>query len=58
MPVRTKAEAVFKQNGYKDFRWLSGRELPVRQWVRFKCPLRLPQLRAACSMPAGGSTVG
>lgn len=53
MPVRTKAEAVFKQNGYKDFRWLSGRELPVRQWVRFKCHYGCPNYgRLAACPPA------
>jgi predicted metal-binding protein len=30
-------EALFKNNGFTDFRWLDPKEIVVAQWVRMKC---------------------
>ena len=30
-------EILASEHGFPDFRWISGSELQVRQWVRFKC---------------------
>jgi predicted metal-binding protein len=34
---KPKIETILKANGYDDFKWTSGAEVPVQQWVRFKC---------------------
>jgi len=30
-------EAIVLQHGYQDFRWISGSDVQVAQWVRLKC---------------------
>ena len=30
-------EGIIKRNGFEDFKWISGKDVEVRQWVRFKC---------------------
>jgi predicted metal-binding protein len=47
---RLVVESLFREHGYYDFRWLSGVELAVCQWVRFKCMFGCPTYgkRAAC----------
>ncbi len=30
-------EKVFVKHGFHDFRWISGRDIVIGQWVRFKC---------------------
>jgi predicted metal-binding protein len=32
-----KVEAVFREFGFGDFRWLSGSDVVVAEWVRIKC---------------------
>jgi predicted metal-binding protein len=32
-----KIESILRDNGYKDFKWISGKDVVVSQWVRFKC---------------------
>ncbi len=32
-----KIESIIRQNCFDDFRWTSGEDVEVRQWVRFKC---------------------
>jgi len=34
---RAKAESIVRENGYNDFKWISGADVFVRQWPRFKC---------------------
>lgn len=34
---RKKIEEIIRRNGYEEFRWISGTEVLVRQFVRFKC---------------------
>lgn len=47
---RADVEKLLRQSGYDDFRWLAGAQLPVRQWVRFKCRYGCPNFgtHAAC----------
>lgn len=37
MVERQVVEALVRKHGFADFRWISGKEVQVRQWVRFKC---------------------
>jgi len=32
-----KIESIIRENGYEDFKWISGGEVVVSQWPRFKC---------------------
>lgn len=34
---RQKIEKILLVNGYTSFKWVSGADLSVQQWVRFKC---------------------
>jgi predicted metal-binding protein len=34
---RTKIEEVVRSRGYPEFRWVSGKDVHVRSWVRMKC---------------------
>jgi predicted metal-binding protein len=34
---RGKIDAIFRENGYEDFKWISGKDVVVAQWPRFKC---------------------
>lgn len=33
----SKIESIIGENGYTDFKWISGKEVVVRHWPRFKC---------------------
>ncbi|VEN72673.1 Metal-binding protein [Candidatus Desulfarcum epimagneticum] len=37
-----KIETIISENGYPDFKWISGEEVEVRQWPRFKCMFGCP----------------
>jgi predicted metal-binding protein len=47
---RLAVEPLLREHGYDDFRWLTGADLAVRQWVRFKCMFGCPTYgkKAAC----------
>lgn len=32
-----QVEDLFKKHGFSDFKWVSGKNIKVSQWVRFKC---------------------
>ena len=32
-----KIESAIRENGYDDFKWVSGKDVVVSQWPRFKC---------------------
>lgn len=32
-----KVESIIRRNGFDDFKWISGKDVEVCQWVRFKC---------------------
>jgi predicted metal-binding protein len=34
---RAKIESIIRENGYDDFKWISGKDVVVSQWPRFKC---------------------
>ena len=34
---RAKIESIMRENGYSDFKWISGKDVVVSQWPRFKC---------------------
>ncbi|HOO39376.1 MAG TPA: DUF2284 domain-containing protein [Deltaproteobacteria bacterium] len=34
---REAIENIAKENGFADFTWISGKDVRVNQWVRFKC---------------------
>ena len=33
---RAKIESIIRENGYDDFKWISGEDVVVSQWPRFK----------------------
>ena len=33
---RAKIESIIRENGYDDFKWISGKDVVVSQWPRFK----------------------
>jgi predicted metal-binding protein len=34
---RNRIESILREKGYEDFKWISGSEVVVAQWPRFKC---------------------
>jgi predicted metal-binding protein len=34
---RERIEQTARENGWTDFKWIAGRDVQVREWVRFKC---------------------
>lgn len=32
-----KVSSIFREKGYQDFKWISGEDVVVSQWPRFKC---------------------
>ena len=34
---RQTLDAIFKKNGYTDYKWVDPRKIIVSQWVRMKC---------------------
>jgi predicted metal-binding protein len=34
---RIKVEAIIRESGYTDFKWISGADIEVSFWTRFKC---------------------
>ncbi len=50
---RQTIETIARENGFADFRWISGRDVQVRQWVRFKCMFGCDSYgRKGCCPPA------
>jgi len=39
---RSKIESMIREHGYDDFRWISGKDVVVSQWPRFKCMFGCP----------------
>lgn len=37
-----KIEGMIRENGYDDFKWISGKEVVVSHWPRFKCTFGCP----------------
>jgi len=37
-----KVESIIRKNDFDDFRWINGKDVEVRQWVRFKCMFGCP----------------
>ncbi len=37
MIEKQSIEALARKHGFPDVRWISGKDVQVRQWVRFKC---------------------
>jgi len=35
-------ETIISENGYEDFRWISGNDVVIAQWPRFKCMYGCP----------------
>lgn len=48
---RAGVEKLLRQSGYGDYRWLVGAQLPVRQWVRFKCRYGCPNFGKLAACP-------
>jgi len=39
---RSGVEIIIHENGYDDFNWISGADIEVCQWSRFKCMFGCP----------------
>jgi len=39
---RKKIESIIYKNGYDDFKWISGSDVVISQWTRFKCMYGCP----------------
>lgn len=57
MPDRGRAAELLRQNGYDDFRWLCGTQVPVRRWVRFKCRYGCPNYGRLAACPPSVPTL-
>lgn len=53
----TGVEELLRQSGYHDFRWLVGAQLPVCQWVRFKCRYGCPHYGQLAACPPAVPTL-
>ena len=47
----THIESIIRENGYEDFRWISGKDVVVSQWPRFKCIYGCPTYGKCGSCP-------
>ena len=47
----SKIESIITGNGYEDFRWISGKDVVVSQWPRFKCMFGCPTYGKKGSCP-------
>lgn len=52
-----KIESVIHDNGYEDFRWISGKDVVVNQWPRFKCMFGCPTYGKKGSCPPSVPTI-
>ncbi|AJE02070.1 hypothetical protein [Geobacter pickeringii] len=50
MPDQQTIETIARQHGCEDFAWISGADVQVRQWVRFKCTFGCGYLGAITMM--------
>ena len=48
---RKKIESIIQENGYKDFKWISGSDVVISQWTRFKCMYGCPSYGNKGSCP-------
>ena len=48
---RGKIESILRENGYDEFRWISGADVVVSQWPRFKCMYGCPSYGKVGSCP-------
>jgi len=39
---RKSIEKILAENNYHDFKWISGKDIVVKHWVRFKCMFGCP----------------
>lgn len=51
MTDRQKLEAIFKKNGYTDFKWINPNEFVVAHWVRMKCMFGCGEYGRVASCP-------
>ena len=47
----SKIESIIRENGYEEFRWISGKDVVVCQWPRFKCMFGCPTYGKKGSCP-------
>lgn len=53
MVDKQSIESLARKHGFPDFRWISGKDVQVRQWVRFKCMFGCDSYgRKGCCPPA------
>lgn len=51
MADRERLEALFREQGDTDFRWMDPRNIVVAQWVRMKCTFGCPEYGRNASCP-------
>ena len=44
-------EALFKDHGFSDFKWINAKEIVVAQWVRFRCIFGCPNYGRKATCP-------
>lgn len=50
-------EAILQEQGYPDYRWISGKEVELGHWVRLKCMYGCPSYGKNLSCPPNVPTV-
>lgn len=51
MIKRLAVEQLLRERGFDDFQWLTGGDLAIRQWVRFKCMFGCPTYGKKATCP-------
>ncbi len=58
MENQERLEDLFRESGLNDYRWITGKEIQVAQWVRMKCMYGCDSFGKSSACPPNAPTVG
>ncbi len=58
MENQERLEALFRESGLDDYRWITGQDIQVAQWVRMKCMYGCNSFGKSSACPPNVPTVG
>jgi len=51
MPFKQELEEIFREKGFRDFKWIDPKKIVVAHWVRMKCAFGCPDYGQNASCP-------
>jgi len=57
MTEKKELEALFRERGFGDFRWISAGDIAIAQWVRMKCQFGCPDYGKSVACPPNNPSV-